>query len=407
MIYILNIYERFDCVTSFFSKFDMISNEKRPQEIIRRPHTLSECGIFIIMTDIQQGIFEKLINEQEFKELEIGSLIEGNVISIKGTQVFVNLNPYGTGIIYGKEYLTARDMIRSLNAGDSIKAKIIDFENKDGYIELSLREAKQALAWGEAEEALKSSMTLDIVVKEANKGGLMLDWNGISGFLPASQLNTEHYPRVESGDKEAIVNQLKKLVGQKLSVNVLSVNPKEGKLIFSEKGERAGIREKSVPSKYSVGDVLECEVTGIVDFGIFLKLEENVEGLVHISEMDWSLIENPRTLYKIGDLVKAKVIEIKDGKISFSIKTLTENPWISIKSKYKIKDMVNGVVIKHNKHGALISIEQGVAGLVHISEFESEKDLKSKLGLGQTYDFTITTFNPKEQKLTLSFCKMK
>ncbi|MFT7328327.1 MAG: small subunit ribosomal protein S1 [Crocinitomicaceae bacterium] len=353
--------------------------------------------------ELENTLLGKLLAQNEIQALEAGELIEGKVISIQGTQVFVNLHPHGTGIIYGKEYLTARDMIRALNAGDTIKAKIVELENPDGYIELSLKEAKQALAWGEAEEALKEGTTLEMIVKEANKGGLMLDWNGISGFLPASQLNTDHYPRVESGDKDAIVNQLKKLIGQKLSVNVLSVNPKEGKLIFSEKGEKAGTREKSVPSKYSVGDTIECEVTGLVDFGIFLKLEEGVEGLVHISEMAWSLVENPRTLYKVGDTVKAKIIEIKDGKISFSIKALSANPWTMVDGKYAIADKVNGVVIKHNKHGALVSIEQGVAGLVHISEFESEKALKTELGLGQAYDFTITTFEPKDQKLTLSF----
>jgi small subunit ribosomal protein S1 len=353
--------------------------------------------------ELENTLLGKLLIESEIPALELGELIEGDVISIQGTQVFVNLHPHGTGIIYGKEYLTARDMIRVLNAGDSIKAKIVELENEDGYIELSLKEAKQALAWGEAEEALKGGQTLEIIVKEANKGGLMLDWNGISGFLPASQLNSEHYPRVESGDKDAIVNQLKKLIGQKLSVNVLSVNPKEGKLIFSEKGERASTREKSIPSKYSTGDTMECEVTGIVDFGIFLKLEEGVEGLVHISEMAWSLVENPRALYKIGDKVKAQIIEIKDGKISFSIKALSENPWTTVTSKYEIGQKVSGVVIKHNKHGALVSIEQGVAGLVHISEFGSEKDLKGHLQLGQSYDFTITTFEPKDQKLTLTF----
>ena len=357
------------------------------------------------MLDNTNTFLYTLLEQDETKAIEVDQIIEGNVISIHGAQVFVELKPYGTGIIYGKEYLTARDLIRDINAGDAIKAKIVDLENNDGYIELSLREAKKALAWGEAEEALKAGSTLEIVVKEANKGGLMLDWQGVSGFLPASQLNAEHYPRVESGDANGIVGQLNKLVGQKLSVNILSVNPKEGKLIFSEKGERAGSREKSVPSKYSVGDILDCEVTGIVDFGIFLKLEEGVEGLVHISEIAWSLVENPRTLYKTGDKVKAKIIEIKDGKISFSIKTLSENPWKTVASKYAVGDKVNGVVIKHNKHGALVSIEQGVAGLVHISEFESEKDLKTELGLGQSYDFEITTFEPKNQKLTLSFKK--
>ncbi|MCI5051060.1 MAG: S1 RNA-binding domain-containing protein [Candidatus Pacebacteria bacterium] len=379
----------------------MVIDERKTMQTILGTPLFLERNLYYM--DKENTILGKLLASSETPVLELGELIEGNVISIQGTQVFVDLKPHGTGIIYGKEYLTARDMVRSLNAGDTISAKIVELENEDGYIELSLKEAKQALAWGEAEEALKGGETLEIIVKEANKGGLMLDWNGISGFLPASQLNAEHYPRVESGDKDAIVSQLKKLVGQKLSVNVLSVNPKEGKLIFSEKGERASTREKSIPSKYSVGDTMECEVTGIVDFGIFLKLEEGVEGLVHISEMAWSLVENPRTLYKVGDKVKAQIIEIKDGKISFSIKALTENPWTTVTSKYEVGQKVSGVVIKHNKHGALVSIEQGVAGLVHISEFESEKDLKGQLQLGQSYEFAITTFEPKDQKLTLSF----
>lgn len=350
-------------------------------------------------------VLEQLIIKDETKALELGELIEGNVISIQGTRVFVDLAPHGTGIVYGKEYLAARDIIRDLNASDSVSAKVVELENEDGYIELSIREAKQAMVWSEAQEAMEAKTKLEIVVKEANKGGLMLNWQGVSGFLPASQLNAEHYPDVKDGGKDAIVNELKKLVGQKLSVSILSVNPKEGKLIFSETGEKASTREKAIPSKYQVGDVLECEVTGIVDFGIFLKLEEGVEGLVHISEMAWSLVENPRTLYKVGDSVKAKIIEIKDGKISFSIKTLTENPWTTVAGKYDVGQGVSGVVIKHNKHGALVSIEQGVAGLVHISEFETEKDLKASLQLGQSYDFEITLFEPQDEKLTLSFKK--
>ena len=349
--------------------------------------------------------FYKLLEQNPFPELEKDQIVEGKVISIHGTEVYVDLSPHGTGIIYGKEYFNARDIIRGLNAGDTIKAKIVDLENENGYIELSLREAKKALAWEEAEEMFRKGETLELVVKEANKGGLMIDWQGVLGFLPASQLNAEHYPKVASGDAQEIVNQLNKLVGQKLSVSILSVNPKEGKLIFSEKGEKNKGKEKKVPSKYKIGDIIECEVTGIVDFGIFLKLEEGVEGLVHISEISWSLVDNPRTLFKVGDKVKAKIIDIQDGKISFSIKALTENPWKKVEGKYKVGDEVTGVVIKHNKHGALVSIEEGVAGLVHVSEFDSEQDLKDTLMLGQSYPFVITNFEPKEQKLTLSYKK--
>ena len=144
------------------------------------------------------------------------------------------------------------------------------------------------------------------------------------------------------------------------------------------------------------------EVTGTVDFGVFVKLEEGFEGLIHISEIDWSLVENPRDYFKVGELVRAKVIEIKDGKISLSVKALKTNPWVEAENKYKKGDEVKGVVIKYNKHGALVSIEEGVAGLVHISEFKSEDELRRTLELGKTYHFKINLFDAKNQKLTMS-----
>ncbi len=332
----------------------------------------------------------------------LGDIVEGPVIAIDKKGVFVDLKPYGTGIIYGREYIAARDIIRKVNIGDSIAAKVVDLENEDGYVELSLKEAKQALIWSEAEAAIKSKTVYDVPVLEANKGGLLMSWQGIQGFLPASQLKADHYPRVEDGDKDKILEELKKLVGEKLSVCIIGASPKEGKLIFSEKSPESRDKEKIV-SKYNVGEDIEGTVTGAVDFGIFVKLEENLEGLVHISEIDWSLVEDPRTMFKVGEKVKVKVIEIKDGKISLSIKALKTNPWKEAEKKYKKDDTVTGIVIKFNKHGALASIEEGVAGLVHVSEFGSEAKLKEKLELGKTYTFKISLFDPKDQKMALSF----
>jgi small subunit ribosomal protein S1 len=336
----------------------------------------------------------------------LGDLIDGTVIaSVKG-KVFVDLPPWGTGIIYGREYQNARDVIKKINPGDKIAAKIVDFENPDGYIELSLKEARQALIWSEAEAAIREKKVFELAVKEANKGGIILEWQAIAGFLPASQLKAEHYPRVPDGDKEKIYEELKKLVGEKLMVTIISAIPKEGKLIFSEKSTTEKEREKII-GKYAIGDEREGEVTGVVDFGAFVKLEEGLEGLVHISEMDWALVEDPRRLYKVGDRTRVKIIEIKEGKISLSIKTLKQNPWVEAATKYKKDDVVKGVVIKFNKHGALASIEEGVAGLVHISEFGSEDRLRRNLELGKTYAFKITLFDPAQQKMALSFAGEK
>jgi len=331
---------------------------------------------------------------------ELDSLVEGPVISIEKSSVFVDLAPFGTGIIYGREFINAKDIIKKISVGDVIKAKIVEVENEDGYTELSLKEAKQALAWSEAEKAIRAKTVVSLEIKDANKGGLILEWQGIQGFLPASQLKAEHYPRVLDSDKDKILKELKKLVGQQISVMIISTLPKEGKLIFSEKDNNPE-EKKEILSKYTVGDNLECTVAGIVDFGVFLKLEDGLEGLVHISELDWGLVEDPRLMFKIGEKVQAKVIEIKDGKISLSIKALKENPWKEFEGKLKKGDIIKGVVIKYNKHGALVSIREGVAGLVHNSTFGSEIKLREKLELGKNYNFQITLFEPKDQKMTL------
>ena len=331
---------------------------------------------------------------------EADSLVEGPVILIEKSSVYVDLAPFGTGIIYGREFINAKDIIKKINLGDIIRAKIVDAENENGYVELSLKEAKQALAWNEAEKAIKSKTILTLEVKDANKGGLILEWQSIQGFLPASQLKADHYPRVLDSDKDKILKELKKLVGEKISVMIISTLPKEGKLIFSEKANNPE-EKKEILSKYTVGDEIDCTVAGLVDFGVFLKLEEGLEGLVHISELDWGLVDDPRTMFKVGDSVRAKVIEIKDGKISLSIKALKENPWKEFDGKLKKGDIIKGVVIKYNKHGALVSIKEGVAGLVHNSTFGTEAKLREKLELGKNYNFQITLFEPKEHKMTL------
>lgn len=345
---------------------------------------------------------EAILNDSPAPPTE-GEIIEGTVSAIGRARVYIELHPYGQGLIFGREYMNARDILRKVSIGDTIAAKVVDNGNEDGYIELSLKEARQALIWSEAETAQKEGRVLTLEVKEANKGGLILDWQGIHGFLPASQLSTEHYPRVADGDKDKILVELQNLVGQFLSVTIITADQGEQKLIFSEKGLQEKEEKEEKVSHYEVGDVLNGEVTGAVDFGVFVKVEDGLEGLVHISELDWGLVEDTRSLYKPGDKVQVKVIEVKDDKISLSIKQLKENPWETASKKYDKDQIVNGVVIKYNKHGALASIEEGVAGLVHISEFDSEADLREKLSLGSVYQFKISLFEPKEQRMTLTF----
>ncbi len=342
---------------------------------------------------------------QRFEDLPVapreGDLVEGPVVAMTKNKVFIELHPFGVGIIYGREYQTASDILRRVKVGDIVAAKVVDPTNSEGYVELSLMEARQALIWADAERAVAKGTVFELPVKEANKGGLMLEWQGITGFLPASQLKPDHYPRVEDGDKAKILEELRKLVGEKLPVVIITALPEEGKLIFSERGPQ---QEKTVAAEnFTVGDVIEGEVTGAVEFGVFVKISEGMEGLVHISELDWGLVENPKTLFAVGEKVRVKVIEVKDGKVSLSIKALKEDPWRIAGDQYKKDQVVDAVIIKYNKHGALASIQEGVAGLVHISEFASIEELRKTLELGRSYKFKITLFEPGNHRMTLSF----
>ena len=229
-----------------------------------------------------------------------------------------------------------------------------------------------------------------------------MEWKKIKGFLPASQLKISHYPRVEGGDRDKILEELRKFVGETLGVTIIAIDPKEEKIIFSEKSaESAELKE--LTSKYAVGQTIEGEITGVVDFGIFIKLEEGLEGLCHLSELDWSLVENPNEFFKVGQRVQAKIIGIEAGRVSLSIKALKPDPWMEAREKYRKGDIVEGKVLRFNKYGALVSIEEGVYGLSHVSEFGTDQKMREKLKVGEKYHFQITLFEPKERRLTLSY----
>ena len=351
---------------------------------------------------IDNGIMEGLLQAKPKVFLKVGDLVDGLFLFKEGAKAYLDLNQYGTGIIYGKEYQNARELIKNLKTGDKVAAKVVELENEDGLIELSLKEAGSEIVWREINDAKESQETLSIKTLEANKGGLVLEWKGIKGFLPASQLKASHYPRVEGGEKEKIFEELKKLVGETIAVTVLDFEQKENKLIFSEKGTESEILKKMV-EKYKVGDEIEGEITGVVDFGIFIKIEEGLEGLAHISELDWALVEDPNALFKVGEKTKAKIISVDGDKVSLSVKALKPDPWETHKEKYKKGDITSGKVLRLNKFGALVMLETGIYGLAHISEFGTEKKMREMVSPGETYVFQIVNYKPEDKKLSLSF----
>ena len=344
---------------------------------------------------------EGLLKSGILRIFRVGEIVEGTVIEKRGSKVFVDLGQRGTGIIFGREYYEAQDILKGLSVGDPIAAKVVELDNEDGYVELSLKEAGRERNWQTLKRVLEEGTTVDLKVSEANRGGLIMEYLGVKGFLPVSQLSSNNYPRVQGGDKEKIYEELKKFIGKALTVKIMDVEPMEGKLIFSERSmDDQKLREKL--AHYPIGAEVDGEITGIVDFGAFMKFGEDIEGLIHISEIDWQLIEKPSDMLKIGEKVRAKIIDIQGDKVSLSLKALKENPWLKAAEKYTKGDVVMGSVTKFNPFGAFVRLDEEIQALVHISEFGSETKMRESLALGTSYEFTILMVDPKEHRIGLA-----
>ena len=275
----------------------------------------------------------------------------------------------------------------------------MDLEDKNGFVEVSLTEAGLEKAWEEIKALKLSGEPLEVKIVAANRGGLVTQINGVAAFLPVSQLSSGNYPHVEGGDKEEIMKLLKKFVGQSITVKVLDYDQKNGKVILSEKAKISKELEEKLVG-YKVDDIVEGAVSGIVDFGAFITFN-SIEGLVHISEIGWQLIEKPSDILKIGDNISAKIISIDGDKVSLSLKALKPNPWNEVENKYKKGDIVAGVVVKFNPFGAFVKIDSEIQGLSHISEFKTYNEMTKALELNKAYPFRITMLDPKEYKIAL------
>ena len=364
---------------------------------------------------------EEYLENFPVKTLSEDEKIEGTVLYVDKNALYVDLGEFGTGIVYGREI---KDGIgknkKKIKLGDKIKASILEVENDEGYVELSVKEAIREEAWKDLQEKMKTRETITLKVIEVNKGGMMMELNGVIGFMPVSQLTPEHYPRVEDGDKNKIFEILKSYLGVEMKVCVIDINQDEEKLIFSEK-EAYKDSEKEAISEFKRGDVIEGEVSGVVDFGAFIKFlppskkdskedKDMLEGLVHISQLDWKLIENPRDIVKVGEKVKAKIIGIDDTRISLSMRDLKKDPWMAAGEQYKVGDVVSGTVRKINHFGAFVYLNDDIHGLAHISEFIANhrgKNIDEIIKAGEKYNWEIMSLDPREHRMGLKLSTKK
>ncbi len=363
----------------------------------------------IIEEEAKSSAMGKLLEEHEELVLvpEKGVILTGTILEKTSNAMYVDLGTTGVGVVYGRELFDDLDTFKSSKIGDPIQATVQELDNEDGYIELSLRSATRERSWEELRRKMSTESAFETEVIEANKGGLIVRVSGVTGFLPVSQLAPDHYPRVEGGDKSKILDILTSYIGQKFTVKVINADQYEEKLIVSEK---AAVSDEISNTLQKLGDgkVVKGEVSGVVDFGVFVKFEESgqeLEGLVHISELAWQRIDNPSDYLSLGDKVEAKVIGVDDGlRISLSIKQLQEDPWLAVGKKYSVGDKVTGKVLKVTPFGGFVQLDKDIHGLVHVSELpaEAQADPTTLLTAGEDIEFTIISLEPKEHRLGLS-----
>jgi small subunit ribosomal protein S1 len=344
---------------------------------------------------------ESLIDEMGDRLLPFaeGEMIEAVILAVSGNRIWVDVAGQSLGFIPEKE-VTART---GLKKGDKIMATVIAMEDEEGNVVLSMKRADREKFWLEMENGYKTGDPVTIKITDANKGGLIADVGGIMGFLPVSQLAPAHYPRVTGGDKDEILNRLRKFIGEEFMVKVINCEKDTSKLIFSEKAVKAQ-EVKTKIDKFKVGDKVKGTITGIVDFGLFVSIDPEIEALAHISEISWTRVNDLHKLFKVGDEVETMIISIEDGRVSLSLKKLLPDPWVKAAAKYAVGDIVEGEVTKITPFGAFVSLDENIDGLVHISELSAERivDPGQIVELGKKYQFKIISIEAENHRLGLS-----
>lgn len=332
-----------------------------------------------------------------------GDTVDAVVVEVTPKALYLELGAKTQGIVTGREYDAAKTYIRELKPGDKIAAVVISPENDIGYILMSLKKAALDLRWTELEEKAETGEAMDMRVSQVNKGGLLVEIDGIVGFLPGSQIG-----KVYSGKME-------QMVGKNLSVVVMEADRAQNRLIVSEKAvsEAEDIEaRKKLLGLIKIGSDYEGEVTGVVPFGLFVRVTVtvdgetvNLEGLVHISEISWEKIEDPKEVFKEGDKVKVKVIGMDEnsGRLALSMKQLTSDPWGEVVKRFPIDKQLRGKITRLAAYGAFVEMEKGVEGLIHISKIPPEQ----RIEVGDEVTVYVESVDQESRRISLGLVLTK
>ncbi len=341
---------------------------------------------------------DELLAQHDIKQLVAGDVVEGKISSVRKHQVWIDLGPQGVGVVMRREVGHGQ----SLEEGAPVTVSVIDTEMDEGYALLSMRRAAKDRGWDELQRVFEAGDIIEVIAYDANRGGLLVELEGIRGFLPVSQLAAGHYPRVSGADKDEILQKLAALTNKPLRVRILDVSRKDNKLIFSEKeAVKDDMQARFVELK--VGDEVEGVVTGVIDFGAFVNVD-GIEGLIHISEISWERVENPRDYVKVGATVTAKIIAIDKDRLSLSLKQMSEDPWLKEVKSFKSGEMVEGKITRITPFGAFVQLSPSVEALVHVSEMSDDDNVDPEkiFQLNEKKQFKVLDIDTEARKISLS-----
>lgn len=341
---------------------------------------------------------DELLAGSEVKNLEAGEVVEGTVSSVKKHEVWIDLDAKGMGVVMRREIGHGQQ----LEIGQRVTVSVIDPELDEGYALLSMKRAAKDRGWDELRRMFEAQEIVEVTAYDANRGGLLVELEGIRGFLPVSQLAAGHYPRVSGADKDEILQKLNALVNQPIRVRILDVSRKDNKLIFSEK-EAVKDDMQARFAELKIGDEVEGVVTGVIDFGAFVNVQ-GIEGLIHISEISWERVEDPRDYVKVGDVVKAKIIAIDRDRLSLSLKQMTKDPWLQEVKAFKKGEVVEGKITRITPFGAFVQLSPAVEALVHVSEMSDDEtvDPQQIFKLNEKKQFKVLDIDTEARKIALS-----
>jgi small subunit ribosomal protein S1 len=333
--------------------------------------------------------------------LSVGDTIKGKIQYVVKNQVIIDIENIGVGVIRGKE-LYNDAYVEKLKIGEEVEAIVTALDSNLGAVECSFRAIGHDKVLTEIKEAIENKTTVEAKVRDVNRGGFMIKVQGIDGFLPASLLAPIHAVK-QSGEDKSLLNQMRKFVGQNFNVKIINFNPESESIIVSEKA----VSDEYVTAKlakHKIGDVVEGVIAGAVDFGLFVRFDDDLDGLVHISEIAWKKIDDPRTEFKNGDKITVKIIDIDgDNRINLSIKQTIPNPWVAFMKKAKIGADFKGKVVKVVSYGLIVIDEEtDIQGLCHISQItdpilDNPAKIHDIVKLGDIVDFKILSIGDSEK----------